>query len=100
MTTNSPVAAREDALVDAQVLLQTALNNKFGNPRDYEESDPEKTKQLFKLQRRLLKAQLGWSKQKVKQLFADDAKLTVKDLAEALHVLGYNLEFKMKKRKS
>ena len=92
------IAAREEVLVDAQCLLQQALNETYGNPRDFEETDPKKTRKLFKQQRVELAKLMGKSLRSVGQLFSDYSRLQIKDLAEALHVLGYSLKIDIEKQ--
>lgn len=90
--------AREQALVDAQCLLQKALNKTYGNPRDFEETDPKKTDRLFKEQRKQLAACMKVARRTVDAVFSDEAEMSVKDLAGYLHVLGYDLRLELTKR--
>lgn len=91
------IGARESALVDAQCLIQKALNETYGNPRDHEETDPDKTKHLFEQQYSKLAEHMGRSKFFVDRMLSDHSKLTIKDFAEALHVLGYELKLDITK---
>lgn len=86
------IAAQEGALVDAQCLIQKALNEKYGNPRDCEEEDPSKTKELFNTQYENLADLLEKSAFFVHRLLSDQSRMSVKDLAGVLNVLGYELK--------
>jgi hypothetical protein len=96
MTKKTTVYARESILVDAQSLLQSLLNKAYGNPRDIEEDDPEGAKRMWKHQRRNLAKLLKCKPKRVKQMFSHTSDLTLKDLAEVVFVLGYELTLDVK----
>jgi hypothetical protein len=96
----SRIMAREAALVDAQCLLQQALNETYGNPRDFEETDPAKTNRLFEKQRLELSQILSRRVSFITCLFADNSNGSIKNFAEALDGLGYDLKLDIVKRET
>lgn len=93
------IKAREAVLVDAQSLLQRALNETFGDPRDFEETSPNKARIATVVQRCNLAKRLDLRSEDIHKLFKDDANPKVKDLAECFAALGYELKLDIVKSK-
>jgi hypothetical protein len=75
------------------------LNETFGNPRDYEVSNPKRAERLFSAQRTELAVKLNRPLSFVTRLFSDNSVMGIKDFAEALNALGYDLTIDITKRK-
>lgn len=80
MTKYSAIYAEEAVIVDAQCALWSCLLKK-------------------KLKQKDLAERLGISEARISQMFADDANLSLRSLARAIHALGYSVELKVRKSK-